>query len=76
MQNARNVKNETHPKVTNPTLAPNGTNLHETLNREFKVMATNMFREPREDMDEFLNERCNTENQLNKIRRFIWGMKT
>lgn len=75
-KNTRNVKNETHPKVTNPTLAPNDTNLRETLDREFKIMATDMFRGSREDMDKFLNEFRNIENQLNKIRRLIWGMKT
>lgn len=57
-------------------ISPNETNLHETFDKEFKIMATNMFRESRENMDKFLNEFCNTKNQLNKIRRFIWGMKT
>lgn len=75
-KNTRKMKNKTHPKVTNPTLAPNETNLHETLDKEFKIMATNMFRESRQDMDRILNEFRNTKNQLNKIRRFIWGVKT
>lgn len=75
-KSTRNTKNETHPKVSSPTLAPSETNLHEMLDKEFKIMATNMFRESREDMDKFLNEFHNTKNQLNKIRRFIWGMKT
>lgn len=64
------------PKVTDPTFTPNETNLYETLDKEFKITVTNMFREFREETNKFLNEFCNTKNQLNKIKRSIWGMKT